>query len=335
VTTLDVEDAKRATGEGTIMRHDRGTWWSYVRLARLHQWLKGVFVLIGPLYGLKDLTAKQQEQWWEPLTAGLLAFLAFGFASSACYVVNDLHDVEADRMHPRKRNRPLASGAVSRGGAIGFAVVLLLGAAGAVVALPEPVRLGVAAVVGAYVVNVFAYSLKLKHMVIADVLSLALGFVLRMFGGCAAVGIAPTTWLLNVTFFLAMFLAFGKRLGERRVMGADAASARGVQAVYTDELLRMVVVVTAVATLVTYAGYVQAKELEASFVMWPFLAPFNFLWFTMVPAIYALMRAIVLLERGRYDDPTELAVKDRPMQVAVLAFMCLTAGVLGWKLWAP
>lgn len=313
----------------------RGGLWSFVRLARVHQWLKGVFVLVGPLYGLRDLTAKQHELWWEPLTAGLLAFLAFGFASSGCYVVNDLHDVEADRAHPRKRNRPLASGAVSRGGAVGFAVLLFAASVGCILALDSSVRLGVAAVVLAYVLNVFAYSAFLKHVVIADVLSLALGFVLRMFGGCAAVGIAPTTWLLNVTFFLAMFLAFGKRLGERRTLGAEAASARGVQAAYTDELLRMVVVVTGVATLVTYAGYVQAREPDTSFQVWPFLARFNFLWFTMVPAIYALMRAIVLLERGRYDDPTELAVKDRPMQAAVLAFMCLTAGVLSWKLWAP
>jgi 4-hydroxybenzoate polyprenyltransferase len=332
LTTLDVEDEKAAGAGSTITRRDRGTLWSFVRLARVHQWLKGVFVLVGPLYGLKDLTTQQHEQWWGPLSSGLLAFLAFGLASSTCYIVNDLHDAEADRMHPRKRHRPIASGAISRGAALAFAMVLLLGAAGTVIALPAEVRLGLAAVVGAYVLNVLAYSAWLKHVVIADVLSLSLGFVLRMFGGCAAVGIAPSTWLLNVTLFLAMFLAFGKRLGERRVMGIDAAAARGVQAVYTDDLLRMVVVVTAVATLVTYASYVQAKEIEASFLVWPFRAKFNFLWFTMVPAIYALMRAIVLLERGRYDDPTELAVKDRPMQAAVLAFMLLTAGVLGWKL---
>jgi 4-hydroxybenzoate polyprenyltransferase len=105
--------------------------------------------------------------------------------------------------------------------------------------------------------------------------------------------------------------------------------------VYTDDLLRMVVVVTAVATLVTYAGYVQAHEAEHSHLVAPFTAKFNFLWFTMIPAVYALMRAIVLLGRGTYDDPTELAVKDRPMQVAVLSFALLTGVVLTWKLWQP
>ncbi len=303
------------------------------RLARPHQWLKGVFVLLGPLYGLKDLSPQQHLLWWEPLMSGVLAFLAFGFASSSCYVLNDLLDVEQDRAHPRKRHRPLASGAVSKQTALVFGVGLFLASAGVIAALEESVRLGVAAVVLAYILNVWAYTLWLKHVVIADVLSLALGFVLRMLGGCAAVGIAPTTWLLNTTLFLAMFLAFGKRLGERRTMGVDAASARGVQAVYTDELLRMVVVVTAVATLITYAGYVQAHEAEHAHRVWPFKAPLNFLWFTVVPAIFALMRAIVLLERGTYDDPTELAVRDRPMQGAVLVFALLTGGVLGWKLW--
>ena len=312
-----------------------GLAWSLFRLARPHQWLKGVFVLLGPLYGLRDLAAKQHELWWEPLVAGLLAFAAFAMASSMCYVVNDLFDAEQDRAHPRKKNRPIACGAVTPRQALVFAGALLAVCIGLVLALEPSVRLGFGLVLAVYVLNVFAYSFKLKQVVIADVVSLSLGFALRMFGGCAAVGIAPTTWLLNTTLFLAMFLAFGKRLGERRTLGASAASARGIQAAYTDDLLRMVVVVTAVATLVTYAGYVQAREVEHAHVLPPFTAPFNFLWFTMVPAVYALMRAIVLLERGTYDDPTELAVRDRPMQGAVLAFTLLTAGVLTWKLWAP
>ena len=103
--------------------------------------------------------------------------------------------------------------------------------------------------VAVYVANVTAYSALLKHIVIADVVSLSLGFVLRVLVGCAAVGVSPTTWLLNTTFFLAMFLAFGKRLGERRLLGGEgAALARGVQAGYTDELLRLAVVVTAVVS---------------------------------------------------------------------------------------
>ena len=109
----------------------------------------------------------------------------------------------------------------------------------------------------------------------------------------------------------------------------------GVQAAYTDELLRMAVVVTGVATLITYASYVQFREPENSHVIPPFHAGINVLWFTMVPAMYALLRSIVLLERGTYDDPTELAAKDFPMQVAVGVFGLLTLGILTWAHWAP
>ena len=166
---------------------------------------------------------------------------------------------------------------------------------------------------------------RLKHIVLADVMSLAMGFVLRVMGGCAAVGIMPSIWLLNVTLFLAMFLAFGKRLGERRTLAvsqtgeSDGATAhRPVQSVYTDHLLRMMVVVTGVATLMGYAAYAQAKEADH-------LGRFPWLWITMLPATFCLLRCIVLLERGEHDDPTELATKDLPFQIGAGAFAVITA----------
>jgi 4-hydroxybenzoate polyprenyltransferase len=307
-----------------------GGFWPYLKLARPHQWIKGVFVLVGPLYGLRDLAEADKPA---ALKAAAVTFAIFALASSTCYVFNDLLDAEQDRTHPRKRNRPIASGAISPANAMVFGLVLLAGAVGLVFLLDPIVRGAVALVAAAYVANVWLYSLKLKHIIIADVISLALGFCLRMFAGCAAVAIAPTTWLLNCTLFLAMFLAFGKRLGERRTMGPDAASARGIQARYTDDLLRMSVVVTGVATLITYASYVVARDVVH--VIPPFHAGINVLWFTMVPATYALLRCIVLLESGTFDDPTELAARDFPMQLAVAAFGLLTLGIMTWGSWAP
>jgi uncharacterized membrane protein len=136
----------------------------------------------------------------------------------------------------------------------------------------------------------------------------------------------PSTWLLNVTFFLAMFLAFCKRLGERRLMqaqGVDPASVRGVQKAYTEELLRMSVVVTAVATLVTYAMYVQAHEQR-------YLRGFNLLWLTLIPATYGLLRSIVLVERAEYDDPTEIASHDWRVQAAAASFAILMIWLVLW-----
>ncbi|MCA9287358.1 MAG: UbiA prenyltransferase family protein [Phycisphaerales bacterium] len=316
-----------------------------LKLARPQQWAKGLFVVIGPLYALTD---DRSFSWW----AVAAALLAFNLAASGCYVINDLRDVEQDRAHPRKRRRPIACGDVSPrqagvfAGALFVASAALAALAGvlsnalASATLPDgaaPVawwfRTLVPGAVLLYVANVTAYSLHLKRVVILDVVSLAAGFVLRVLGGCAAAGVEPSTWLINCTFFLSMFLAFGKRLGERRTMavhggdapdanaGAGAASARSVQSRYTDDLLRMVVVMTAVATLVLYAGYVQTRDDH-------YKVGFNLLWLSILPATYALLRTILLVERGEYDDPTELAVHDRPFQAAVAVYGFLTVGAV-------
>lgn len=301
---------------------------SLIRLARPWQWGKSVFVLVGPFYGYRLLTGAPPQGAGrtpeEVIFPALLAAAAFAVVSSACYVVNDALDAAADRLHPRKKSRPIAAGHVSLNAAWWFAIALLGAGAALVAALPADTRLIVGLCLSLYAANVFAYSAFLKHRIIADVMSLSLGFVLRMMGGCAAVAISPTTWLLNVTLFLSMFLAFGKRLGERRTLAAtdtDAGAHRPVQALYTDTLLQMMVVVTAVITLMTYALYVKDHTPggEVGVTTLPVL------WLTLLPATYAMLRCIVLLEKGRYDDPTEVAFRDRGVQVAAAGFLALTA----------
>jgi 4-hydroxybenzoate polyprenyltransferase len=292
-----------------------------------------------------------RRAWEDMLPPALIALAIFSLISSACYVVNDIVDVERDRLHPRKRNRPLPRGEVSVPQAWMFAALLALGAAALHALLPAAIVPWVAAYAALFALNVTLYSYWLKNLAIADVSSLSLGFVLRVLGGCAAVGIAPTTWLLNCTLFLAMFLAFGKRLGERQAMeraGIEAAGVRRVHASYSLELLRMAVVVTAVATLLSYAGYVtdrapdivgRGTEIAArgggeTSVAAAQGAPgspanggpasLNWLWLTMLPATFGVLRAMVLLERGTYDDPTELATRDRAFQLSALAFAALT-----------
>lgn len=296
----------------------RGGPLAWTRLARPHQWTKSVFVLIGPAFALADGNIRDHSLIW----AAIGAAGAFSLASSATYIVNDVLDAPQDRTHPRKRKRPVASGAISpRAALVGAAVLALLGVA-CLAAVPEPMRLWTGLAVLAYVANVLAYSLWLKHRVIADVVCLSMGFVLRVLGGCAAVGISPTTWLLNVTFFLAMFLAFGKRLGERRARGGEAAAAaRKVQAGYTDDMLRLAVVVTGVVALVAYSGYVLAQDAKYTF-------GFNLLWVTLLPATYGLLRGIVLLERGTYDDPTEMVLRDRGFLAAAAVFGVCVAGLM-------
>lgn len=306
----------------------------FVRVARPKQWIKGGFVLIGPVYGVADLAARVAAgtaTWWTVLLGAIGAFFAFGFIASAGYVLNDLKDCEADRVHPRKCKRPIAAGRVSPTAARMYAGALFILSLAAVLVVPHTPELGsprtlLGLCIALYAMNTAAYTLWFKSHPVLDVVSLAMGFVLRVLGGCAAVGIEPSAWLLSCTFFVSMFLALGKRLGERRTLGADAAAARGVQAIYTDDFLRMSVVVTGVATLLSYSDYVVDKSPA-------YTVGFNLLWLTILPATYALLRCIVQIERGIYDDPTEMATKDRPFQIACAMFGALTVALLvGMKL---
>jgi 4-hydroxybenzoate polyprenyltransferase len=214
-----------------------------------------------------------------------------------------------------------------------YAGALLILALASVLVVPHTEELGsprllLGLTIVAYAFNTAAYTLSFKKHPVLDVVSLSLGFVLRVLGGCAAVAIEPSAWLLSCTFFISMFLALGKRLGERRTLGADATAARGVQALYTDDFLRMSVVVTGVAALLSYSDYVVAQSPTYTF-------GFNLLWLTLLPATYGLLRCIVQIERGIYDDPTEMATKDRPFQIACVLFGALTVALLlgvklGW-----
>jgi len=289
-----------------------------VRLARPKHWIKSGFVLIGPFYGM----AVEPGGLAAAALPVALAATAFALAASGCYAVNDVLDAPLDRVHPRKRNRPVAAGKVSPTAAMLFALALFALAGGAVALTPgAEARLWLGLSVAGYVALVGLYSAGLKRVVIADVMCLSLGFVLRVLGGCAAAAVTPSAWLLNCTLFLAMFMAFGKRLGERRTLGDEASAARRVQGLYTDDLLRMVVVVTGVATLVSYSFYVEDQSDRYTF-------GFNLLWLTVLPATYVLLRCIVLLEQGRYDDPTELAVHDGGFQIGSSLFALVTAALL-------
>jgi len=296
--------------------------WSLLKLARPHQWSKSIFVLAGPIYGAPDMIAGGATIL-ELVIPSIVAVISFSLAASACYAINDLCDAEADRAHPRKKHRPIASGAVTPGQAKTFAAALMAIALGVLLLLPAPQIWWTSATVVLYIVNVMAYSTAFKHYAIADVMGLSLGFVLRVLGGCAALGIGPSSWLLNVTLFIAMFLSFGKRLGERRSMGGDAAKTRKVQDLYTDTLLEMAVVVTGVCTLVTYTMYVEGQAVY-------YTLGFNLLWLTVLPVTFVLLRCIVLLDAGRYDDPTEIALRDPVVRGGTVLFASMTAFLMLW-----
>lgn len=214
-----------------------------LRLIRPGQWVKNAFVFAGVIFG---------KRFDDPATlvAALAAFAAFCFIASATYVLNDWMDREADRRHPVKRSRPLASGRVSSQAALAAGVICAAtGLACAAAAGPE-----VVVFVSLYGVLNIAYSLRLKHWVLVDVFCIAAGFMLRIIAGTLGLGIAPSQWLLLTGMFATLFLGFAKRRAEW-VEGGGDEKRRQVLRHYTTTLLDKFLAMTATGTALCYGLY--------------------------------------------------------------------------------
>jgi len=243
----------------------------------------------------------------EPLWRALLAFVVFCGLSGAVYLVNDLADLERDRLHPRKRLRPLASGALDRGTAAGAAA--LIGAA----SLSGAWSLGgaFAGVALAYVLLNLAYSFSLKNVVIVDVISISLGFVLRAVAGALAIAVPFSDWLLVCTTFLALFLALAKRRHEITSLQDDAAGHRRSLAEYSPYLLDQMISVVTASCLVAYAFYTLAPETVEKYRT-------DRLAWTIPFVLYGIFRYLYLVHRKEQGgSPTDILLTDRPLLVDV------------------
>ena len=260
---------------------------SLIRLMRPHQWLKNVFVFAGMAFGYA---------WRDGPTIGrvLLAFAAFCCISSMVYIINDWRDRASDALHPDKRLRPLASGAVTPWSAFWLAAALLAG--GLVLAGGNRMLLVLLSV---YVLLNLAYSWRLKEVPVVDVCIIAAGFMLRLLAGTVAVGIPPSRWLLLTGIFLALFLGFSKRRAETF---QNAASQRPVLAHYTPALLDTFMAVTMTATLTTYSLF--ATGLEAQ------LQHGERLLYTVPVVIFGMLRYAYQVHRGLGEDVARDLLRD-------------------------
>jgi 4-hydroxybenzoate polyprenyltransferase len=292
-----------------------------LRLIRPNQWVKNGFVLVGLLFG---------HAWHEPgrAQAALVAFAAFCAAASAVYVLNDWVDRERDRLHPRKRLRPIASGEV--GGALAFATGAgLLVAAFALTRSPALAGLPdtdggsrLALVLALYVAMNLGYSLGLKRVPILDCSMIALGFMLRLVAGTWAIGITPSRWLFVCGLSVTMFLAFAKRRAELAALGDDAGGHRAVLESYSLPLLDQFLAITATAVLVTYSVYTVSADTVLMH------GTDQLLW-TLPFVAYGLFRYLYLVfERGAGGDPSRDLFKDPHLIVAGAAWL----GVVLWAL---
>ncbi len=266
---------------------------------RPHQWLKNLVVLAALVFSkhLFDASA---------LAQAALAFVVFCALAGAVYLVNDLADLERDRLHPVKRTRPLASGALPKPVARAAAASLLVAA----LVLSFSLGAGFLLCTLAYTVLGLAYSLALKHVVILDVLTVALGFVLRAVAGAVAIGVQFSPWLVVCTILLALFLVLAKRRHELVTL-EDAAAHRGILAEYSPYLLDQMIAVVTASCLTAYAFYTLAPETVEKYRT-------ERLALTIPFVIYGIFRYLYLVHRrDQGGSPGDVLLTDRPLLAAV------------------
>jgi len=287
-----------------------GELYHLLRLGRPGHWIKNLLVFAAIFFSgrIADLSA---------LKTVVEAFAVFCLASSAVYAFNDVLDRTEDARHPVKRLRPLPSGRVRPLTAILLAIALALGA------VAMALRLGRDAlcVAGAYMALMVLYSVLLRHIVILDVILLAIGFVLRAVMGGVVIGVEVSRWLILCTFSLCLFLGFAKRMCERMALGNDIANGRQVAAWYTRERLDHMMSVSAGVAIVTYILYTVSP--------WAVdVLGHDRMWYTIPFVVYGLFRFYALAASGKWSGPVEILYRDRGMWFTVAGYLAAVAMVL-------
>ena len=265
---------------------------------RPRQWTKNLAVFAAIIFAGKLLDLRS-------LGVVTLAAVAFCLVSSALYALNDVLDAERDRQHPTKCDRPVASGRLSTGRALGIAVSLL------VVSLSLSLLLGVPflATVSAYVGIQVAYALWLKHVQIVDMLVISTGFVVRAVAGAVVISVAVSPWLVLCTGLLALFLAAAKRRQEMVLLGGHSSGHRPVLSEYSVELLDSFMVTLSSATVTSYALYTFFQSRGHDFVMMA----------TIPLVIYGVLRyQYLVLRKDSGGSPEDVLLDDRPIRADIV-----------------
>lgn len=278
-----------------------------LRLIRPKQWLKNVFVLVPMFFGgaLTDGAT---------VFASLVAFLAFCFIASAVYCFNDIIDVEADRRHPVKCKRPIASGAITMKAAYGLMALMVMLS---LLTLTLGFRfqdsfLSVLGVILFYFLLNLAYCAKLKQYAIVDVCVIAFGFVLRLLAGGFATGIVLSKWIVMMTFLLTLFLSFAKRRDDVIRMEATGEAPRKNTIRYNLTFINQAITITASVTLVCYIMYTISPEVVAR-------VHTDYLYLTTAYVLLGLLRYIqITVVDKKSGDPTKMMLQDRFTQVVVV-----------------
>jgi len=281
----------------------------YLKLLRVEQWVKNLFVF-APLFFSGNITNL------ELLTKSIFAFITFSFVASSIYIINDYSDIESDRKHPEKKNRPLASGIISKATAKVFLIILLALVVITIFTMQTLFATDYwqfAVIILFYFVMNLAYTFKLKHVAIVDVCIIAVGFVLRVLAGGYASGILISQWAILLTFVLALVLALGKRRGElvnAQVSGRTRKSLDGYNVQFADIALS----ISCALAIVCYLMFTLSPEVQQRFHPRVF--------YTVFFVVFAFLRYLQqTLVYNKTESPTKIIYKDRYIQVTLVFWL--------------
>ncbi len=290
---------------------------NYFSLLRIPQWIKNSFVFVPLLFSLNLFNTSL-------LRTALAAFAVFCLTSSIIYIINDISDIEADRAHPVKKLRPLATGTISKKNAY---IALLLLCIPVLISLPFfKLKFGII-IISFFLLNVL-YSISFKHIVLLDIFTIAAGFMLRVIGGAFAIEVDISSWLILTTMFISLFLAAMKRYSELRLTLNQAnndVSTRKVLRDYSTRLARQISTVAASTVIICYALYTVSERTISIF------GNENLIYTTpfVVFGIFRYMYLVYINEEG--ENTTQIMVKDIPM-ILTLALYILTAVLIIYDL---
>jgi 4-hydroxybenzoate polyprenyltransferase len=272
---------------------------SILNLIRVHQWIKNLFLFLPMFFGIKmnnlELVFKTS-----------ILFCGFSLIASSIYVLNDYLDIESDQKHPKKKNRPLASGAISTIEAI--VIMFAVFVAGILLIFSASDNILIYILIGIYVLQNILYSIKLKHIPIIDITILSIGFVVRISIGGLATNTPLSHWIVIMTFMLAMFLALAKRSDDLRIMNDTNVSVRKSIVGYNLEFLNSLMTMLAGVIIITYIMYATSPDILRSFGSKTYL--------TTVFVILGIMRYLqISLVFNDSGSPTKILLKDTYLQV--------------------
>jgi len=287
----------------------------FLQIIRPLHWTKNVFVFAALIFG-KKLIGPTNEVF-SAVVGAVGGFFCFSLAASAIYIFNDIIDRESDKLHPEKSQRPIAAGAVTVGSA---AVLSVLCAVAAIVGSFLLVN-RLAIVVLIYIGLMVLYSLLLKRMMILDCVAISIGFCLRAIAGAVVVGVFISPWLIICTFALCLFLAFSKRRSEIALLRENSESFRKTLAGYTPELLAHMLDVTSGLAIVCFLLYAMDERTLDTFGT-------NNLVYTTPIVLYCVFRFSALIQKGKYSNPVQLILRDRPFQIGLLLWVLACIGII-------